>query len=125
MARVLVAEDTPEMREALELTLSDAGHEVTLCETGDLALEVLEHASFDILVLDIWMPGRGGLEVLKIVADRWPDLRPIVISGGGPDATLESVTAVADLYGAISVLFKPFDDEELIGAIDVALQQHG
>lgn len=121
MATILVAEDVPEMREALELVLNGAGHRTVLAEDGEAALARLADGAFDVLVLDIWMPKKGGLEVMKTVTETRPDLPVIVISGGGPDATLENVTAVADLYGAVRVLYKPFDDEELVEAVAEAL----
>lgn len=120
MASILVAEDVPEMREALELVLKSAGHGVALAVDGEDALKRLGDDAFDVLVLDIWMPKKGGLDVMKVVTENWPAMPVIVISGGGPDATLENVTAVADLYGAMRVLYKPFDDEELIEAVDEA-----
>ncbi len=118
MARILAADDVVEMREALELALQMAGHEVILCADGQGVLDALQSQSFDALVLDIWMPGIGGLEVMKQVTANHPELPIVVISGGGPNATLENVTAVADLYGAVRVLYKPFDDAELLAAID-------
>lgn len=118
MARILAADDVAEMREALELALTLGGHQVTLCADGTEVLSTLETAEFDALVLDIWMPGLGGLEVMKRVTRLHPELPIVVISGGGPQATLENVTAVADLYGAVRVLYKPFDDAELLSAID-------
>jgi DNA-binding NtrC family response regulator len=121
LARILVAEDVPEMREALDLVLRQAGHEAVLTADGEAALARLGESAFDVLVLDIWMPKKGGLDVMKAVTENWPEMPVIVISGGGPDATLENVTAVADLYGAIRVLYKPFDDEELVEAVAEAL----
>ncbi|ANK83194.1 MAG: hypothetical protein TEF_00690 [Rhizobiales bacterium NRL2] len=109
------------MREALDLVLRQAGHEAVLTADGEAALARLGESAFDVLVLDIWMPKKGGLDVMKAVTENWPEMPVIVISGGGPDATLENVTAVADLYGAIRVLYKPFDDEELVEAVAEAL----
>lgn len=121
MARILVAEDVEEMREAIELVLSGNGHDVTLAEDGEVASELLKGNTFDVMVLDIWMPKKGGLELMREITETYADLPIIVVSGGGPDATLENVTAISDLYGAIRVLYKPFEDEELIEAVAEAL----
>ena len=121
MARILVAEDVEEMRMAIDLVLSGDGHEVVLAEDGEVASQMLGKNEFDVIVLDIWMPKKGGLELMREITSAYPDLPIIVISGGGPDATLENVTAVSDLYGAIRVLYKPFEDEELLGAVKEAL----
>lgn len=122
MARILVAEDVEEMRMAIDLVLSGDGHQVVLAEDGEVASEMLGKNQFDVIVLDIWMPKKGGLELMREITSAYPDLPIIVISGGGPDATLENVTAVSDLYGAIRVLYKPFEDEELLGAVKEALE---
>lgn len=121
MANILVAEDVEEMREAIEIVLAGDGHVVTLTDDGEAASRCLAEGSFDAIVLDIWMPKKGGLELMREITENYPDLPIIVVSGGGPDATLENVTAVADLYGAIRVLYKPFEDEELLEAIKEAL----
>ncbi|WP_417514636.1 response regulator [Minwuia sp.] len=121
MARILIAEDVPEMREAMELVLTAEGHAVTLAEDGAVASARLSEGTFDIAVLDIWMPRKGGLALMKEITEQHPELRIIIVSGGGPDASLENVTAVADLYGALRVLYKPFDDEELLDAVREAV----
>ena len=121
MARVLVAEDVAEMREAMQIVLEMDGHEVVLAEDGVVATEKLAEGEFQVAVLDIWMPRKGGLELMKEITATYPELPIIIVSGGGPDATLENVTAVADLYGALQVLYKPFDDDELIEAVREAV----
>lgn len=121
MARVLVAEDVLEMREAMELVLEEAGHTVVLAEDGEAASEKLAADRFDVAVLDIWMPRKGGLTLMKEINEKFPELPVIIVSGGGPDATLENVTAVADLYGALRVLYKPFEDADLVEAVGDAL----
>jgi CheY-like chemotaxis protein len=121
MANILVAEDVDVMREAIELVLSGEGHAVTLAEDGEVASGLLGKGQYDVIVLDIWMPKKGGLELMREITENYPDLPIVVVSGGGPDATLQNVTAVADLYGAIRVLYKPFEDEELVEAVQQAL----
>ncbi|WP_416898093.1 MAG: response regulator [Minwuia sp.] len=121
MARVLIAEDVAEMREAMQIVLEGEGHEVVLAEDGVAATERLSAGDYDVAVLDIWMPKKGGLALMKEITETHPELPVIIVSGGGPDATLENVTAVADLYGALRVLYKPFDDEELIEAVREAV----
>lgn len=121
MTEILVAEDVAEMREAIEIVLEAEGYNVTLAEDGEVASRLLEEGAFALVILDIWMPKKGGLELMKEVAENYPETTIIAISGGGPDATLENVTSLADLYGAIRVLYKPFEDEELLGAVREAL----
>jgi CheY-like chemotaxis protein len=63
------------------------------------------------------MPKKSGLDVLKALRQLKADMPVILISGGGPGATLEQATAIADIYRADRVLYKPFEDEELLSAI--------
>jgi CheY-like chemotaxis protein len=117
MARVLLADDVAVMVEAMSAALESEGHVITVAKDGDSALALLTSHEFDVAVLDIWMPKRSGLDVLKAVRRLKPSLPVILISGGGPGATLEQATAIADVYGADRVLYKPFEDEELLSAI--------
>jgi CheY-like chemotaxis protein len=115
--RVLIADDTASVRDALSFVLSGAGHEVVSVEDGARAMEAVGGAPFDLVILDIWMPKRSGLDVLKALRVDQPDLPVIIMSGGGPGASLEQATAIADLYQATRILYKPFEDEELLDAI--------
>jgi CheY-like chemotaxis protein len=117
MANILLADDVPLMVEAMLVALEAEGHKVAVAKDGAQALDMLSNASFDIAILDIWMPKKSGLDVLKALRGAKPDLPVILISGGGPGATLEQASAIADIYGADRLLYKPFEDEELLSAI--------
>tara|TARA_R110002167_G_scaffold182856_1_gene383298 strand:+ start:856 stop:1230 length:375 start_codon:yes stop_codon:yes gene_type:complete len=121
MARIIVAEDVAEMRAALAFVLEGAGHEVILTESGAAALKLHRDAAAELLILDVWMPGRSGLDVLKSIRDGGDSVPVVMISGGGPGKTLENATHLADLYGAAAMLFKPFEDDELLEVIGQAL----
>ena len=125
MARILLAEDVTETRLAVEAILLDAGHAVTSVRDGAAAIERFAQGSeadgFDLLVLDIWMPGQSGLDVLKAVRARHAALPVVLMSGGGPGATLEQATAIGDLYKASAIIYKPFEDDELLQAIEALL----
>jgi CheY-like chemotaxis protein len=118
MAKILVAEDSPDTLEAILLVLEGAGHTVFTARDGDQALVLLGERQYDLAVLDIWMPRRSGLDVLKSLRAQVEDLPVILVSGGGPGATLEQATAIADLYRADKVIYKPFEDEDLLSAVD-------
>jgi two-component system, chemotaxis family, chemotaxis protein CheY len=117
MARILLADDVPLMVEAVVTALESEGHQVAVAADGDAAMLLLTSEKFDIAVLDIWMPKKSGLDVLKALRQLKPDMPVILISGGGTGATLEQATAIADIYRADRVLYKPFEDEELLSAI--------
>lgn len=118
MAKILVAEDVETTREAITVVLESAGHEVVAVADGEAAQAELAKGGFDAAVLDIWMPRRSGLDVLKTSRKSDKLLPIILISGGGPGASLEQATAIADLYKASAVIYKPFQDEELLETLD-------
>ncbi len=124
MATILVADDATHVAEAIQLVLKTAGHTVIVAFDGAAALEYLLQYSFDLAVLDIWMPKKSGLDVLKEIRRVHPAMPVVLVSGGGPGATLEQATMMADLYKASQVLYKPFEDEELLEAVDAALALH-
>ncbi len=117
MATILLAEDVEITREAITLMLKNAGHSVIAAVDGDEAALLVEKR-VDIFLFDIWMPKVSGLDVLKRLR-ALGDNRPVILmSGGGPGATLEQATALADIYAASQIIYKPFEEEELLGAID-------
>jgi CheY-like chemotaxis protein len=115
--RILLADDTAAVREALTFVLESDGHIVTVATNGAQAMEALQAGPIDLAVLDIWMPQASGLDVLKTIRASWPQLPVIIMSGGGPGPSLEQATAIADLYRASHILYKPFDDEDLLALV--------
>lgn len=113
----LIAEDVPMVRESLVLALREAGYEVVAAANGREALEALAKRPFDILVTDMWMPEVDGLELLKEIRGRYARMRVFGVTGGGPRLTIEAMTSLAEIWGAEKVFLKPFDEDELIAAI--------
>ncbi|MGE0454929.1 MAG: EAL domain-containing protein [Vicinamibacteria bacterium] len=115
--RILVVDDDAGLREALEETLRDAGYEVTSAGDAAGALETLASESLDAVVSDICMPGLSGMDLLRAVRARDPDL-PVVLVTGSP--SLETaIDAVA--LGAFKYLTKPVHGAELRAALDRAV----
>lgn len=122
MAHVLVIDDNPELRSILRAHLEANGHHVELAENGDAGLAVLDTLqTIDIVLTDILMPQRDGVEVLRSVKKRWPELPVIAISGGGWIGAGE-LLSMAERLGADQVLQKPVRRDDLIRAVDAALQ---
>ena len=111
---VLVADDSADMRESLRLVLEHAGYEVRLAPDGTRALEVQRLAPADVLITDIFMPERDGLETITVFRREFPGTRIVAMSGGGVrvDGTLYLETA--GVAGADAVLTKPFDPDTLL-----------
>ncbi|QDU64878.1 Transcriptional regulatory protein ZraR [Planctomycetes bacterium Pan216] len=107
--RILFADDEKPLRELMRLELPRLGHDVTVCDDGRCALDVIEKASFDVALLDIRMPGLSGIEVLKRIKEVAPETEVVLLTG---HATVE--TAVESLrYHAFDYLTKPCKMAEL------------
>jgi CheY-like chemotaxis protein len=105
MARVLIVDDEPVMRELIEVTLKDAGHAVESVESGRAALERLAQHTYDLIVCDLHMPDRDGPAVYRAIARR-PPPRPafLFVTGyadGGPYGEFIRATQAP-------VMIKPF-----------------
>src|ERR1700747_3110024 len=80
---ILVIDDEAEIREGLELLLSSEGYSVTSAVTGEAGLARLEQDPFDLLLLDVSLPGRSGLDLLREIRQRDPHLSIVLITAYG------------------------------------------
>lgn len=118
---VLLVEDSPEVSLSVREILTGAGHSVEEATNGKEGLEKLSVSSFDLVVSDIWMPEMDGIALLKEIRGSGNDLPVIVISGGAPNAPLTYTAPLASTFGANAVIYKPFEKEELLKAIDAVM----
>jgi CheY-like chemotaxis protein len=114
---ILIVDDIEAVRESISAVLKKAGYDVIEAANGEQALETLKSQNFDLAIVDIWMPKMNGLSLLQELRGQRSDIPIIIVSGGGPGAPLERSAALADIYGAVEVLFKPFEDFELLDAV--------
>ncbi len=117
--RVLVVDDDAVFREELGDLLREDGHAVAIAANVPKALEELEAAEFDVVLTDLKMPRRSGLELLREVRARWPRTLVILITGF---ATVETALA-AMKDGAFDYIRKPFRGEQLRAALALAAQE--
>ena len=116
--RVLVVDDEERIQKACQRLLSHEGCEVAVAENGIKGLKMIDEAHFDIVLLDLMMPGMSGMDVLTGIKSRHPDTVIIVITGY---ATLEhSVETMKK--GAFDFLSKPFSPQELRLVISKAIE---
>ena len=116
-ATVFVVDDDPSVRRGLERLLRSAGYRVEAYSSAEQFLEAGRVDGPGCLVLDIRMPGQGGLDLQQVMAARGSLLPIIFITGHGDVPTV--VRAMKG--GAVDFLLKPFDDEELLAAVHQAL----
>ena len=124
MAKVLVIDDDPNIGQVITQLLSDQSHEVILSYSGDDALELLKSEEFDVMIVDIFLPGKSGLEVIQAVSANYPDTKIVVMTAFGAQDDID-LKGFAERYGAITTLEKPFDNEILLKSVSKALGAGG
>ena len=115
---ILVIDDSSTIRTLVGEMLSKHGYQTLESESVELVFTDMERIEFDLVVIDIFMPGMGGIEGIARIRENWPDVKIIAISAGVGEMDKEKALQAATLQGADRTLAKPFTEEELIGAID-------
>ena len=115
--RVLVVDDDPEMREAMARILGAAGYAVELAADGDQAIEVQRARPAEVLITDVFMPSRDGLETIQYFRMEYPDLGIIAMTGGSPTGRVDEYLKVAKVAGANATLRKPFAAQALLDSV--------
>ncbi len=115
---ILVVDDEAEIREGLELLLTSEGYGVTSAETGETGLAKLEEQPFDLLLLDVSLPDRNGLELLREIRRRDPYLSVVLITAYG---SIDMARA-AFKSGAQDYITKPWSNDELLAQVAQAVE---
>lgn len=117
--RILLVDDEEEFVQALSERLEIRDYDVTKSYTGEDAVEKIKHYNFDVVILDVLMPGMDGIEVLKKIRRIKPLTEVIMLTG---HATVE--TAIEGMkLGANDYLMKPCETEDLVNKINRAYDQ--
>ena len=119
MARILVIEDFAGFGDVMVRLLRHAGHEVTLCGTASQGLAVLQAGTTELVIVDLFLPDKPGLDLIAELRNLHPRLPLIAMTGRDFDGRLES----ARKLGAVEGLKKPFRSKELLDAVATALQR--
>ena len=119
MASILVVDDEPGVRSSISGVLRDEGFDVDTADTGEECLEKANGAAYDVIVLDIWLPGLDGLTTLQRLRERQIDSQVVIISGHG---NIESAVRAIKM-GAYDFIEKPLSLEKTVLVVRNALRQ--
>ena len=123
MANILVVDDDPAVQMTIRLLLERAGHRVVVAGDGYKGLAAFNVGDFDLLFLDIFMPGMDGFETMRHVLQKQPAIPIVVISGRPLAADAEpNFLAMAIKLGAVSSLPKPFKPAALLAMVEGCLK---
>jgi CheY-like chemotaxis protein len=116
MNRILLIEDDSNVRMSLAMMLEDEGYTVVEAEDGEDGLNIFKKDPFDLVITDLFMPKKEGIETIDELKKEYPDVKIIAISGGGrhiPGGFL----VFAKRLGAAHSFEKPIDKEEFLQAV--------
>ncbi len=118
--RILIIDDEASIRESLETLLTLEGYTVETAPEGLSGLDRIDHASYDLILLDLALPGKNGLEILQLIRERSRDLPVIMITAFGTvDNVVEAIRT-----GAQNFVQKPWDNEKLLADIRSAIARY-
>ncbi len=121
MKRVLVVDDDKQIRDMLRQIMDRAGFEVELAEDGVVALEKFRQAPVELIITDLMMANKNGLELIQEIKREFGEVPVIAISGGVPTSPSDYYLSVAKLMGAARILDKPFTRDELLEAVEAVI----
>ncbi len=120
MANILVIDDEELARYTVREILQSAGHAVTEAGNGNEGIKLQHEHRFDLVITDIIMPEKEGVETIIELKRDYPDLKIIGVSGGGRARNLHFLD-ISEQFGADKVLKKPFTYDQLMECVDACL----
>ncbi len=118
MATILLIDDEEQVRTLFQTALEESGYRVLSADSGPHGLTLLQHEAVDLILVDIFMPGMDGLELIQLLRKTRPATKIIAMSGGTGEW---DYLAIAKRLGANDTLKKPFSLEELLNAVATQL----
>ncbi len=110
------------LRQALTKHLEHAGHEVRQAADGDAGVRAYERHAADVVIVDIFMPGQGGLQTIGRLRREWPAVKIVAMSGVKSAGAID-VGGHAVALGADRFVTKPFEADTLVALVDTLLRQ--
>lgn len=115
MVKILIIDDNRAVREATRLVLEGAGYQTLDAVSGLRIEDAIDNQKPDLVLTDMLMPDRDGVETILALRRRYPRLRIVAMSGGGPRGDLDLGVAVK--LGVSATLAKPFEPEALVALV--------
>ena len=122
MANILVIEDERDVRNLFRRMLVESGFNVDTAADGVAALRMVERREYDVILLDIIMPKKDGLETMSALKRSHPEIKIIVITGGGLHLDADACMEMADSEQCFMKLKKPVKEKTLVDAVNKALE---
>ena len=116
MHRILIIDDEPHILMMLKKMMERAGYEIDLASNGKEGIELFQKSPADLVITDIIMPEKEGLETIREMKRIHPRLKIIAMSGGGK-ISAENYLETARIFGATRIIEKPFTQGEMIAAV--------
>lgn len=121
MKRILLIEDDADFRGVLRTSLEMNGFEVIQAADGEEGIQVFSKQGADLVLCDLFMPHKDGLEMIRELRRTFPGVKIIAMSGGAFEGKM-NLLSVAKLMGADGLLQKPFDQPTLLATIQTVLE---
>ncbi|WP_319759592.1 response regulator [Maridesulfovibrio sp.] len=117
MPRILVVDDDPISRQVLKAMLEKEGHLVTEAEDGVKAVQGYDRSQIDLVITDIFMPEKEGVQTVRELMNVNPDVKIIAVSGGSSSANYDSLDWIK-MFGVKYTFTKPFNAKAILDAVD-------
>ena len=124
MQKILIIEDDHHILLMMKKMLGNKGFEIILASNGNEGLEMFKKNKFDLVITDIIMPEKEGLETIREMKRMRPDLKIIAMSGGGK-ISADNYLETAKIFGASKLLSKPFSRQQLVTAVQEIMGESG
>ena len=122
MAKLLIVEDDDEVRDVLKTLLREEGHEVFEASDGNEAMEQFRQTPADLVILDIVLPDKEGLETIIDLKRTHPNVKIMAMSGGGRTSPQDYLD-MAKRLGAVEVIAKPFSIDDFLRSVNLTLSR--
>ena len=116
MPTVMIVDDEEIIRSLIRKSLIRTGYEVVEAENGIEAMELLKRKSIELIIVDLVMPKKGGMELIMEISTIYPNLKKIVISGKLPTDS-DSITELTDGFRVDAVFSKPFEIFDMLKTV--------